>query len=649
MTDKIHRPIVICTAGHIDHGKSSLVLSLTGAHPDTQSGETSREISADLGFAKYGSEVVIVDIPGHEKFIQTTLTGVSMADAALLVVAADDGVMAQTAEHFEALKLLGVKTGVIALTKIDLAEKDWIELVRRDIRALVAGSSLQAVAIVPVSNRSGEGIVELKQELDLMIRGVTQRRDRGLLRILVDHSASLKGSGTVVAGTVLSGQIRLGDRIEILPGMIHSRVKGMEIRQQDAEIAHIGQRVTLSLPGVNKDIVQQGDMVATPEHFKPTFMINAKLNLLQSASRQLEDRSRARIHLGSSEYACRVALLDRAMIPPGGTGYVQLRFDEPAIADLSDRFVLRSISEGRLIGGGVVLEVHPPKMKAVASDATARLALLETPQPIELIQQLVRRKGLSGCDAMAIARETSLLESEARDVLALLHRDGEIFQIAPDPIWSVLDRRAWNHLRERVVAWLSEYHSALPQMIGARRSETKAKTAPSASAMVLDRVIEALVEDGVVALEGDLIRLASHRTPLDNAHVDLKTQIADIYRKSRFVPPDPKQLALELGITTIEVGEILTGLINDGQIVKLVDPDGGAVYYSKDAVDEARRILIELLTQQSELRFFEYREKLGSTRRYTTPLLMLFDSEGISIRDDDVRRKGSAYQTSSFT
>lgn len=649
MNDSATRHTVICTAGHIDHGKSALIFSLTGTHPDTLKEEMEREMTIDLGFAFYGANVTFIDVPGHEKFIKTMLAGASGVDGALLVIAADDGVMPQTREHFEVLQLLGVKTGVIALTKIDLADQEWIELVREEIRSLVAGSFLQDAPIIPVSNKSGEGIPELRRELDLMIRGVNPRRDRGLFRMWVDRSFTIKGSGTVVAGTVLSGKIKVGDRIEILPAKIPCRIKRMQIHKAETEFARIGERVALNLPGVNKDAVKRGDLAATPDHFQPTFMINARLTLLASAPRLIENRTRLRLHLGSSEHFCRVILLDRTQLVPGDSSYAQLRLEEPGVTDVGDQLVIRAFSEGRVIGGGVVLEVHPDKLKSASPEMIARLARLESAQPAEIVRQFVQRKGDLGCDAASIAREASLFDSEAVDILAALHRDGDVVQIAPAPKWIVVDRQAWESLHERIVTWLSEYHTQYPQSKGARRSEVKAKAASSASTVVLDQILEHLTEEGSIALEGELIRLTSHKPSFSAAQEELRKEIDDIFLNSRFNPPDSKTLANDLGKSLKEIESILAGLVESGQLVRLYDPEGVEIIYHRESINEARRILITLLNEQSEFRFFEYREKLGSTRKYTTPLAILFDGEGLTYRDGEVRRRGGSFPVSSIT
>jgi len=638
--DPSRKHTVICTAGHIDHGKSALVYSLTGTHPDTLKEEMDREMTIELGFAFYGSDVTFIDVPGHEKFVRTMLAGASGVDGAMLVVAADDGVMPQTREHFEVLQLLGIKTGVVALTKVDLVEKEWLDLVREEIRALTAGSFMQAAPILPVSNRTGEGIEELKRELDLMIRQVTPRRDRGLFRMWVDRSFTIKGSGTVVAGTVLSGSLKSGERVEILPPGIVARVKRIQIHKEDATGCRIGDRAALNLPGVDKEAVQRGFLIAAPDHYQPTYMINARLHLLQSAPRPIEDRTRLRLHLGSSEHFCRVALLEEKQIPPGRSAFVQLRLEDPGVADVGDRLVIRAFSEGRVIGGGAVLEVHPPKSKGATPEFLERLARLETAQPLEIIRQFIERKGFTGCDVSSIAREASFLESEVLDVISALHRDGEVVRYTPPPRWGIVASTHWFAGRETLLKWLEEFHSTFPQFKGARRSEAKTKISPNALAMIVDRLIDALVDENLVALEGDLIRLASHSVSLNDAQEELAAEILKMFVAAKFIPPDPKSIAETLTRKGREVDSVITGLTERGELVKLHDPDGSVILYAKDAVDEARRILLEMFDATAEIKFTDFRQRLGSTRKYTTPLAMLFDSEGISYRDGDVRKRG---------
>ncbi|NQU06695.1 MAG: selenocysteine-specific translation elongation factor [Calditrichaeota bacterium] len=633
-----HSHTVICTAGHIDHGKSSLMLNLTGYNPDVLREEQEREMTIELGFVFYGDDVTFIDVPGHEKFLKTMLAGVSSVDGAILVIAADDGIMPQTREHFEILQLLGIKQGIIALTKIDLAEEDWRELVIEDIKEMTKGTFLENAPILPLSNRSKDGLDEFKTALDKLIASASSRSDRGLFRMWLDRAFTIKGSGTIVAGTVLSGEVKTGDRVVILPTGTNARVKKIQVHKQDVSSSSIGERAALNLPGINKEDVKRGDLLATPDHYRPTYMLNARLNLVSSAPKQLETRTRLRLHLGSSEHIGRVIMLERQPIQPGSSGLVQFRLEDQAMADIGDRYVIRSFSEGRVMGGGVMLGIHPQKMKYAEEDELKRLKRLESAEPHEIIRQYVSSIGNKTSDAVTMSKELALPKGDVIDIIGALSRDREIKVLSPQPKWQVIDANLYTELMDNICNLLNEFHQKKSHLTGVRRADLKAKLMPQAPLNLLEALLTDLVDENKVAVDAEIVRKSDHQVTFNKDQEQLKWRVVDIYIESMFSTPGIDELSSELGNKTDEIDPIVTGLCELGELLKLHGPDGKPFYFHRIAIEKAEELLNSFFTEHSEMKFFEFRELIGTSRKYTTPILMYFDGKGLTYRDGDVRK-----------
>lgn len=629
---------VICTAGHIDHGKSSLIQSLTGYHPDVLKEEQEREMTIDLGFAFYRDDVTFIDVPGHERFLKTMLAGASGVDGAIMVIAADDGIMPQTVEHFEVLQLMGVERGIIALTKIDLADEDWIELVKEEIHGLTSGTFLSDAPIIPVSNRNGSGVEVFREELDKLISETQPRRDRGLFRLWLDRAFTIKGSGTVVAGTVLSGHLKNGDRVEILPEGIIARVKRIQVHKTDVQDCSIGERAAINLPGIDKDAVKRGDLLATVGHYRPTFMLNARLNLLKSCRKPIENRLRLRLHLGSSEIIGRVILLDKSEIIPGDSGLVQFRLESQAMGDIGDRYVIRSFSEGRVIGGGVILETHPRKMRHASAGDVTRLERLESAEPREIIRQYLVRVSDKAVDAENIAHETAFLVGDVIDILSVMRRDNEVKVIEPAPRWLVTELHHYIELKKPLLEYLDSFHDENPNLKGARRSDIKAHLMPRTDAIILETLLLELVDEGMIQLEGALVNRTGFKITFSPEQTRLKESILRLYLEDLFKPPDPAQIAEKLDVKIGQVNAVITGLCELEELIRLHGPDGKPYLYHQEAISEARKRLLMFFESHEEMKFFEFREQLNSTRKFTTPVIMHFDTEGLTYREGDVRR-----------
>jgi len=632
------RHTVICTAGHIDHGKSSLILSLTGSHPDRLKEEQEREMTIDLGFGFYSEQVTFIDVPGHEKFLRTMLAGVSAVQGAILVIAADDGVMPQTREHFDILRILNVPRGIIALTKIDLADAEWLEMVKAEIRDLTAGSFLQDAPILPVSNRTGEGIDQFRVALDQMIDQCQASSNRGIFRLWIDRSFTLKGAGTIVAGTVLSGHLKLGDRVEILPAQIAARVKRIQTHNHDVTSAGVGDRIAINLPGIEKETVERGNLLATPDSFRPTYIVNGRLDVLAGLQKPLEQRTRIRLHIGSAEYIGRLSILEGEQLFPGGTGFVQFRLETEVLANIGDRYVIRSFSEGRVLGGGVALEIHPPKQKSASAGQIERLCRRETGEPTELTRQVVIHAGASTIDATQIARELGILEEEAVDLIGGLAAEEVVTVLQGAPRWIVVETALMKELGERVLKELTAFHASKPQLKGMKKSELKSRLIPESPPILIDRVLELLGNREAIVLSGDLIALTGHKIAFSAEQEKAKDAIEAAFKASLFSPPELSVLAADLEVDPSMMEKLLRGLTELGSIVRLVDPEGKPIYYHAEALNQAKAIILQFFETHDEMKFFEFRELIGSSRKFATPLLGYWDDHGLTFRAGDVRK-----------
>lgn len=629
---------VICSAGHIDHGKSSLIEKLTGYHPDVLQEERDREMTIELGFAFYGDEVTFIDVPGHEKFLKTMLAGASGVDGAILVIAADDGIMPQTMEHFQVLKFMGIKEGIIALTKIDLVEEEWIELVKEEIQELCKGSFLENAPIIEVSNRTGKGIDLFREKLTELISRVPRRKDRGLFRMWLDRAFTIKGAGTIVAGTVLSGQAKINDHVEILPEKKEARIKRIQVHKTDVDHCKIGDRAALNLPGIDKETVHRGDLLATPDHYRPSFMLNARLIALPQNNKAIENRLRIRLHLGSSELIGRIVLLEDCPVGPGDQALVQFRLESQAMADVGDRFVVRSFSEGRVIAGGKILEVHPRKQRRINEGEKQRLNRLESAEPHEIIRQYLMKLDTLYADAETISHETSFLKSHVIDILSAMRRDDEIVVIDKDPKWGVVLSSRYDDIQKDIIDYVRNFHAKNKNLTGVRRSDIKSRLLPRVGQNVFEFLLRDIEKAGEINLAGEIVSHRDFKISLTGEQEEIKNALDALFQENRFSPPNLSEIPSLVNSTEKEIKPILTAMIELGILIQLFTPEGKPIYYHKNAIDEARRLLLEFYETHDELKFFEFRELIGSSRKFTTPLLNLFDDEGLVIRDGEVRR-----------
>ena len=643
----------IGTAGHIDHGKSTLVKALTGIDPDRLAEEKERGMTIDLGFAwlhlPSGREVSIVDVPGHESFIKNMLAGVGGIDLALLVVAADEGIMPQTEEHLAILDLLRVKRGVVALTKCDLVEDDWLELVREEIAARLSSTTLAGAPILSVSAYTGAGLPELVATLDQLLEETPGRENLGRPRLPVDRVFTIQGFGTVVTGTLLDGAVSLGQEVEILPQGLRARIRTLQTHKTSVETAQPGARAAINLAGVAKTDLARGDVVTLPGRLRPTTLLDARFELLRGAPRPLEHNSEVDCYVGAKEVRARVLLLDSDELQPGQRGWVQLKLAEPVAVARRDRFILRIPSPSLTIGGGEIIDTQPRHHKRRQPSVLAALEVLERGAPEEVMfaalnnpQSVHARKessksggatphtmrGLQGYEEEEAIRRSALPQIEAREALTILLEQSQALRIGPYYFASPV----WERLREAARAIVSEHHRQYPLRAGLPKEEWRTRL--GLTARQANEALAALVAAGDLAeaASASAVRLPGHEprfTPEQQRKVDaLLRQI----QENPLSPPGRPEMEAAVG------AEVIAALIDQGTLVKISD----GVLLTRDAYDEAIRRILDYLRAHQTITVAEARDLLGTSRKYMLALLEHLDDRRITRRVGDDRVLGLA-------
>ncbi len=631
--------VIIGTAGHIDHGKTALVKALTDIDTDTLPEEQARGVTIDIGFAYWKDHVTIIDVPGHERFVKNMVTGVCTVDLALFVVAADDGAMPQTREHLGILNLLGVRRGIVALTKADLVEREWLDLVREDLGDLFEGTFLEGAPIVPASALTGEGIDELRSLLEAEIARVEARPDRGIFRLPVDRVFSVRGFGTVVTGTVLSGRVRPKDEVVLLPADQTVRVRGVQIHGRDEEAAEVGARAAVNLSGVEVEEVERGDILAQPDYFSATYMIDARLQLLSDAPASLKNRARVHLHLGPREVLARVVLLEAEELPPGASQLVQLRLEAPGVAARGDRFVIRRYSPVQTIGGGVVLDPQPVKHRRFRAEVLEILQGLEQDDPTRVLELRLKTAGFRPRSMQALASEMGVASAELEERLQTLLDAGRAvtFRHAGQDFYLYTD--VWQDLLERIQASLGAFHSVHPLRPGILQNELRLQVDGAPPAEAYEQGIEYLLQTERLKADGPLLSLADHRIRLSEEQERLRGDIQTLLREAKAVPPDLQELPSKVADDPEEVGAVVAAMQAMGDLVRLEE----TLLFDPDVLAEVEQALVEHLKTHGQIAVSTFRDLVGTTRKYAVPLLNYFDGRGVTARQGDVRvLKGAA-------
>ncbi|MFC1557500.1 selenocysteine-specific translation elongation factor [candidate division KSB1 bacterium] len=630
---------VIGTAGHIDHGKTLLLKALTGVDADRLPEEKERGMTIDLGFVFLGKDVTIIDVPGHEKFIKNMLAGVSTIDFVILVIAADDGIMPQTREHFEILRLLGIEHGIIALTKIDLVDAEWLELVKDDIAGLVSGTFLEDAPVLQVSSVTSEGVPEFKATLEKIIEETPSKSDKGIFRLWIDRVFVLKGIGTVIAGTVLSGILKQGDKLVLLPQGKEVRVRKLQVHNEEVPESIIGERVAVNLIGVEASEIERGNLLAVPGHFEPTFMVNAKLYLLKDCGRPLQNRTRVRFHVGTRELLARAVTLNRKSLEPGESTLVQFRLEERVPVEIGDSYIIRSYSPAYTIGGGTIIETHPAKLKYLPDEKFEQLEKLEQADTGQLLLHHLANHPLEHISTDMITAELSIKREDAAGLIEKLAADGTVTVVTVRPSKAIVLTEHITTAQTRLTGFLEQHHKQYPQLWGMKKSELKTRLFSGTVQQVFDAVVEPLIQQGTVLLREETVHLADHKVSFTPRQKAFRDKIDSIYRNARFVTPSVDELEAQFtDAKKNEIRKIVTGMIELGELVEIKTAEEKSAVFHAENIKEAETILVGMLKEKGQIRLFEFRERLDSTRKYTTPILIYFDRAGLTEFDGEFRR-----------
>ena len=623
------RYVILGTAGHIDHGKSALVRALTGSDPDRLKEEKERGITIDLGFADLaypeGLKVGIVDVPGHERLIKNMLAGAGGIDIVLMVIAADEGIMPQSREHLDICNLLRVKRGIVVINKSDLVEEDWIELVKEDIREFVKGTFLEGAEIVPVSSKTGHNIDVLKEKIKELAFSVEQKSAQGIFRLPVDRIFTLKGFGTVITGTAISGSVSLDQPVEILPKGIKTKVRGLQSHGETLKTAYAGQRVAINLQGVSKEEVERGDVITAPDKIRTTHGIDGVLEMLKdSGITLLKSRSLVHFHTGTSELTGRIILHGSEGLKPGERGYCQFRFKTPITVMAGDRYIIRRFSPLVTIGGGEVLDVSP-----VRRGREQRLKDLEVFEKGTLKEKLslkILHGGLAGTTEDELLGWIRAEVPDVKKEIAALNRENRI-------VFSegrVLHRSECDSFSQKVISILTAFHKANPLKSGMDKEALRALF-KGVDQKLFESLLRLIKE---IVIEKEVLRLSAFRISLSDDKKVLKERILRVLEQSEFQPPSKDELAKEVSIKPQEAGELLKIMANEKSLVRIND----SLYIPSGNYRKMIEDLTNFFSTKSEMTVGEFRDILKTSRKYALPFLEYLDSNKITLRVGEVRK-----------
>ena len=628
--------LILGTAGHIDHGKTSLVKALTGIDTDRLKEEKARGITIELGFAHLelpgGVRFGIVDVPGHEKFVRAMVAGVGGMDLVMLTIAADEGIMPQTREHLDILRLLGVKSGLVALTKRDLVDREWLELVIEEVRDFVAGSFLEGAPIVPVSSRSGEGLDQLRQELARLADRADEKRREGSFRLPVDRVFTVAGFGTVVTGTLLTGEIRVGDELELLPSGREGRVRGIQAHGAKSEQGQAGQRLAVNLQGIDLDQARRGDVVVPRGVFRSTRAVDVRLDYLASAPRALKHRATLRLHSATYEVPAQVILLDRDTLQPGDSAFAQLRLKEPALLLSGDSYILRMSAPATTVGGGVVLDPFPPRRRRRSSEALELLEAFGQAEHQRTIALIIAQSLLSGITFDEILLRSGCPRKVVEGALSALLSSGEALQVTREPRM-FLSKAAFESLKKGLVDELAAFLDANPLKEGMGKEELKTRLPKRSDPRFFTPLLSALERDGMVVPDRDIVRLAGKVVRKDRPADGLSGRVAQFLKEGGIEPPTVREVMERFRCDEKSVRDNLALLVRNGEVARI----SSDLFYAAEALNGLREKLVAHLREKGEITPPEYRELTGLSRKFLIPLLEYFDSEKLTIRVGDKR------------
>ena len=616
----------IGTAGHVDHGKSTLIEALTGIDPDRLREEKERGLTIDLGFAwltlPNGKEISIVDVPGHERFVKNMLAGVGGIDAALLVIAADEGVMPQTREHLDILDLLRVPAGILVMTRCDLVEdEEWLRLVEEDVRETVADTVLAQSPLVRVSAVTGAGLDDLRAALGELLGGTEAKRDVGRPRLPIDRAFTLTGFGTIVTGTLLDGQLNVGAEAQFVPGGLSGRIRGLQSHRHKIETALPGNRVAVNIGGIDVEDVYRGQVLTLPDMLTATRFADVRIRLLPSAPRPLEHGTVVTIHSGTMETLARVRTLDREAITPGESGLVQLLLVKPVSLIKGDLFIVRQLSPACTLGGGEVLDPYPPRHKRFSEHVVDALETLEHGSPEDVVLQAIRQR--EPCTQKEISGVLPFTASEVEEVLARLLGAEQVIDLGR----TLYSAAGWSDFTERVTSLLKQFHTRYPLRYGQGKEEVRRSL--GLESRVFSEMVQRLRTDDVIAEDQGSLQLFGINVALSPAQEEIAAGLIDLLERDPLAPPSLGTIREKLAVDD----DFLSFLVEQGRVIQL-DHD---LVYSRRAYEQAVEKVRELLAREERVTVAQVRDAFGTSRKFVLPLLEQMDRDNVTQRSGDER------------
>jgi len=627
---------VIGTAGHVDHGKSTLIQALTGINPDRLAEEQARQMTIDLGFAWYavpsGEEIGIVDVPGHRDFIDNMLAGVGGIDLVLFVVAADEGIMPQSREHLNIVKLLGIQHGLIVLTKIDLVEDDeWLNLVEADIRDLVADSFLEEAPIIRVSAIKKEGLSELSNAIDDQLPNIHKDKHGTTPRLPIDRVFSLHGFGTIVTGTLIDGSFSAGEQVMILPSGILSRIRGIQTHKKKQEVAYPGNRTAINLSGVDVEDITRGDVVCLPDTFSPTNMLDIEVKVLKDYSNALHHDDEVKVFLGTSQTIARVRVLGRSEILPGETGYAQLMISGKVVAKKNDRLILRRPSPASTIGGGVVVNAFPNmRHKRFAQKVIDKLTVTARGSDEERILLAISESGFT--DLFDISNKTSISEKELLPMLQNLVENETLHQLKDlfdDEKQWYSKKEEWVKTKKDISKFLNDFHQAnrLKKGVNFHMIQNHLKI----EKRLAQAIIHSLISEGFICEEEKYLRMPDFAVCLTKAQEKMVDEIVGQFLESGYQTPSVKEMIAIAG------NDLFDFLIESGRLIMITQ----SVLFLPQQIKIVEQATLKLLDQKQRITVADFRDHFNTSRKYAVALLEYLDEQKITIRKDDFRIKNT--------
>lgn len=622
--------IIIGTAGHVDHGKTALIKALTGIETDRIKEEKKRGITIELGFAYLdlpdGEKAGIIDVPGHEKFVKNMLAGAGGIDLALLVVAADEGFMPQTREHLGILSLLNISEGIIVITKKDMVDEDWLEIVCDEIRQEVQGTFLENAQIIPVSSYTGEGIEQLRQAIFTMIDQKTQIKNLDVpFRIPVDRIFSVEGFGTVITGTLIEGTMKVGDPVTVYPSRIESRIRNLQVHSQDVQEAYAGQRVAVNLAGLKKTDLNKGDVIAVPDSMHTTMMIDIHLTVLKDCDREIRNATRLHLYHGARDILCKIVLLDRDSVGAGESCYAQLRLEEEIAVKTGDRFVLRFYSPVETIGGGVILDSNPFKHKRNDAAVLESLKLKEGGSDREKISAALRDYSARFETLDFLQIQTGIPKEQFEQQINKLIKDKVAFRVSDNV---VIHTDYLNRLKDSAVKLLESYHKENPLREGMKKDEFRNKLIKYEDISVVDKITDSLVNRKVLKYVNNCVALADFEVQQDNN----QQEIENAFLQGGFSPESPDQIAARFPKVK-NFKQVLESLVNTGKLVRVEEK----ILLHADYYNKALTLAKEHVDQNGQITLAEMRDLMGASRKFAVAVLEYWDKRGITKKVGDAR------------